>query len=264
MFVERIDQLGRGPQVARSYIGASTIGHDCTAYIALGLRGMPDDPPSEKTFRIFDMGHWIEGEVVDYLRRAGFVIEEVDPSTGEQWRYTLHANFVKGHADGKIIHDHEPLLLEVKSMNAANFNKFVKHGLNKSHPHYFAQMQLLMGMAMWKRGVLIAYNKNTSELAEEIVEFDPIEYSALRHKATSVLSNQVNRLSNTQDHWKCRGCFKKTACKGLAKVEPDCRHCQHSLPHSNGQYFCTLHDWFPEEACDDFRVYNPGFDPFED
>ena len=76
---------------ARAYIGASSIGHECTAYLSFTHRGYPNTPPDERLKRIFRDGHRIENVVVKDMTSAGVHVMEKDPMTGKQWRYTDYA-----------------------------------------------------------------------------------------------------------------------------------------------------------------------------
>ena len=74
---------------ARAYIGASSVGHDCTAMLSFSHRGYPNNPPDQRLKRIFRDGHRIEYVVVSDLTKAGIHVMEKDPMTGKQWRGIL-------------------------------------------------------------------------------------------------------------------------------------------------------------------------------
>ena len=128
----------------RAYIGASSIGHECTAMLAFSHRGYPNTPPDEQLKRIFRDGHRIEDLVVKDMTKAGIHVMEKDPMTGKQWRYTDYEGNSMGNADGIVeLHDGSSAILEIKSMNDQKFKEFLKKGVKTSHPMYYAQMQYL-------------------------------------------------------------------------------------------------------------------------
>jgi hypothetical protein len=87
---------------ARSYIGASSVGHDCTAMLSFSHRGYPDTPPDPKLKRIFRDGHRIEYVVLGDMAKAGVHVMDKDPMTGKQWRYTDYHGNSMGNADGIV------------------------------------------------------------------------------------------------------------------------------------------------------------------
>ena len=168
---------------ARAYIGASSIGHECTAYLSFTHRGYPNTPPDERLKRIFRDGHRIENVVVKDMTNAGVHVMEKDPMTGKQWRYTDYEGHAMGNADGIVeIHDGTSAILEIKSMNDQKFKEFQKKGMKLSHPQYYAQVQYLMGLSKCQKAVLVSYNKNNSQYHHEWVAFDIFYYNSLRQK----------------------------------------------------------------------------------
>jgi len=153
---------------AREYIGASIVGNPCDALLAFNLRGFPNEEPDPKLQRIFSLGHIIEDLVVkDLKERADVRVWEEDGLTGRQHTYEAYGGHVVAHADGHIqlddVEDGDLMILEIKSMNAASFAKFKDKGVKFSHPHYFAQVQMMLGMSGFPRGFFIAYCKDNSE-----------------------------------------------------------------------------------------------------
>ena len=244
----------------RQYIGASIIGNDCTAYIAFCLRGFPEDPIKPKMMRIFTLGHKIEDIVIKDLRDAGYEIIDKDPFTGWQKAYSDRGGHVSAHLDGKILIDGEYMLLEIKSMNDRNWKKFKKVGVQVSHPKYYAQCQMMMGLSDsdMSNAMLVAYNKNTSEYHSEVFEFDEFYYESLRHKIDLVMMRQARKIAKDSEDWRCRVCFRKTVCWQPPRVEPDCNLCQHSVPlEEKKEWWCTYHDKKAILPCDDFLLYAP-------
>ena len=161
----------------RAYIGASSVGHDCTAMLSFSHRGYPDTPPDPKLKRIFRDGHRIEYVVISDMAKSGLHVMDKDPMTGKQWRYTDYHGNSMGNADGIMETEDGMAIVEIKSMNDNKFKEFVKKGVKYSHPMYYAQMQYLMGLSGMSKAVLVSYNKNTSDYHHEWVDFEVFFYN---------------------------------------------------------------------------------------
>ena len=246
---------------ARCYIGASIIGHDCDAAIAFNLRGFPNTTPDPQLKRIFKLGHLIEDVVIADLKRVestlGIQIQDVDIATGKQWTYKTFGGHVSCHTDGIVATADEQLILEIKSMNDGLFNTFYNRGVQRSHPHYFAQVQMYMGMSGLKRTLFIAYNKNRSQYHAEIVDFDPFEWAALQYRIERAVMNQVSRVAHDRSDWRCKGCFKRDVCWEKVQPEQSCTTCQHAMADSDGSWYCTRHENKATDLCSDYQQYRP-------
>ena len=243
----------------RDYIGASAVGHACDAMLAFSLRGYPDDKPGPRLRRIFRMGHILEDEVVRDLKKfANVTVWEKDGLTGKQYSYEELGGHIVCHMDGHIeLADSKMRVLEIKSMNDASWKKFVKEGVKISHPRYFAQCQMMMGMSGIHESFFIAVNKNTSEYHAEIIAFESFEYSHIQDRVNRVLSNQARRISEDESDWRCRDCFKRSVCWGKTNPQKACQTCTHSYASANGGWHCSLHDRPATDVCDQYDVYKP-------
>ena len=230
---------------ARSYIGASSVGHDCTAMLSFSHRGYPDTPPDPKLKRIFRDGHRIEYVVLADMAKAGVHVMDKDPMTGKQWRYTDYHGNSMGNADGIVETDDGMAIVEIKSMNDNKFKEFSKKGVKYSHPMYFAQMQYLMGLAGMDRAVLVSYNKNTSDYHHEWVDFDIFFYNALKQKVEDIINGLGQKISTDEADWRCRGCFKRDACWHGAEPERTMRAC------GNCHASTTSAEWTCSKGCTD-------------
>lgn len=244
---------------ARDYIGASAVGHPCDAMLALSLRGMPDDPASAKLKRIFMMGHILEDRVVrDLKEKADIRVWEVDGLTSRQFAYEAWGGHISCHADGQVEVGDELMLLEVKSMNAASFAKFKNEGVKYSHPRYYAQVQMMMGMSGFQRALFIAICKDNSEYHVEFVDVDPIEASFIESRVERVLKDDVKRIATDPADWRCKDCFKRSICWGKVSVaDATCQSCQHARPTPDGGWHCGLHDRTCIDACAEWKQYMP-------
>lgn len=257
--VKAIDEayVAKKRDKVRTYIGASVIGNECDAYLAYSLRGFPDDAVPPKLKRIFELGHHIEDQVVADLKAAGIAVIERDPMTGQQWTYEGFEGHAICHTDGLIEDsDSEVAILEVKSMNENSFGKFKQGGVMFSHPGYYAQMQMMMGMSGIAQCFFIAYCKNTSEYHAEIVPFNLFFWSSQQHRIERIMTDtDVRRVSTDITSFRCRGCFKMTSCYGMRDPKVECRTCRFSVAGTNAGWWCELHQHDCDLPCPSYEKY---------
>lgn len=235
------------PPYAGSSIGASVIGDDCDALISLQYRGVTDGGISSKQIRTFRLGDAIEDLVVYGLRQAGYHVLDRDPATRKQFTYRDLGGFVVSKVDGHIMGEDWPeaILLEIKSMNNARWGKFSREGVKKSDPKYFAQAQASMGLSGFNFCLIVSMNKNTSEIAVELVEFDQIEWAFLRERAERVLRGSTKRTSKKRDDWRCKWCFKSAPCWGEVPLPKTCKTCVHGDSNIRaGEWQCRAGEEF--------------------
>jgi hypothetical protein len=151
-------------------------------------------------------------------------------------------------------------ILEIKTMNDALFAQLVKRGVKYSHPHYYAQLQFLMGLSGLKQAVLVAYNKNTSAYEVQIVDADVVEQAYLTHHAEKALYNQSRKIAPDALDWRCKDCFKRTACWGATLTPKDkraCHLCQYAQAIPDGSWVCTQTGDIATMPCRHFKIYHP-------
>ncbi|MBM38626.1 MAG: hypothetical protein CMO97_06085 [Woeseia sp.] len=257
--VEAIDagflQASRNSEETRCYIGAST-GHDCVARLQLSLRGFPSDPVDAQLQRIFREGHRLEYQIVrDLKERANLRVYEKDSLTGKQHSRSWLGGHIVCHSDGLVdFEDGSPLsILEIKTMNEANFNKFVSYGVKASHKKYYSQMMMMLAMFGIERSLFISYCKNNSKYHAEIVHFDQSEWDEIYNNIQAALDGHAGRIASYPEDWRCKMCFKKTACWENPKLSPACRFCKHSKPNEKGGFSCKLTGKEETEACEKFE-----------
>lgn len=253
------DAYAREPQQRpRQYIGASVVGNPCDAYLAFSLRGFPEDVPPPRLKRVFCLGHMLEDEVVRDLKRAGVRVSEKDQLTGRQYTYEDFGGHISSHADGHVEFDDGVLrLLEIKSMNRASWGKFVEDGVRRSHPRYFAQMQMLMGLSGITSCLIVAYCKDTSDYHAEVVEFDEFEWASLKVRIETALRGEAKRVATDRSDWRCKGCFRMSVCWMGADVPKRCSTCALAQPDPHGGWWCSRHERAAVALCADWKVYEP-------
>ncbi len=253
-FSTAIDDCEMLAELPRIYLGGSILGEECTRKLWYGFHHYPKKPFPRRIKRIFDLGHSIEKLVVEVLRTAATVID-LDPETGRQFEVRFRGGHVRGHTDGVIKSDYlsnqcDPYLLEIKSMKNAQFNWLKSKGVEISHTKYADQMQVYMHgsdqfMADQKRleqACFVAYNKDTSELHIEEIEYNADEAKRLVQKADDIvhMSDIPVRPYNGPQWWACKMCDFREVCWQDKPVTPtSCRQCKWCFPVEQGGWICN-------------------------
>lgn len=232
----------------RPHLGASLIGHACERFLWLTFRWVEAKKFPGRMLRLFETGQLEESRFVKNLRRIGIEIHDVTPD-GKQWRVSDLGGHFGGSMDGagagfpeapKTWH-----VIEFKTHNDKSFNDLVKNGVQKAKPQHYAQMQVYMGLTGMERAFYLAVNKNTDELYEERVTFDPIEFAKLKARAERVINANEPplRCSNDPSWYQCKMCDFHEHCHGEKAPAVNCRTCAHSTPITavgdNGFWHCA-------------------------
>ena len=205
------DYLSTRPQdEPRLYVGASSIGHPCERKIWYGYKGIAGEPITPTTRRTFDIGHKLEGLILDYLKQSKnyvfIALNQCDKDIPE----------FQGTPDGiwKDYQDNPLGIIEVKTARDSSFRVFVKKGLKEWYPAYYAQVQAYMGMSGIHKTYLIAINKDTSELWDEQVLYDDWYYSHLKAKAQRVIVSiePPERIHSSPMYFVCKSCQYRKIC----------------------------------------------------
>lgn len=206
----------------RNYVGASAIGHACCRKIWYEFNGYEGERISEKLKLTFDIGKIIEKKILNYFDLYLDNPNIVDYNNTEFQDKTIKK--FKGNCDAIIrIITIEPdikgsfsklIILEIKTANNASFNKFKKDGLKTWNEQYYAQVQSYMGMSDIHESILLVINKDTSEMCEEWVEYDPIYYGVLRQKAKDIIEAKEPppRINESPLFYICSMCKFKKIC----------------------------------------------------
>ena len=196
----------------RHYLGASSIGHACARSIWYKYNQYPSEHITLRQARTFAIGKKLEGLVIDCLKDAGLNI-------ATEW-YDLKDKDVpefQGHVDGVLLNDSgNPIaIIEIKTARDSSFNIFVRRGLKYWYPIYYAQIQAYMGMSGIHEAYVIALNKDTSDIHDEKVFFNPSFYEDLKSKATYIIDRGDEpppRINQSPMYFLCQGCSYKGVC----------------------------------------------------
>lgn len=201
----------------RKYIGASSIGHDCNRSIWYGYNGAPKAGIPAQLRTTFDIGKRLESLPLDYLEQSGLTI--VKPTKENDWLFCKDndVSFFQGHMDALLMLSNEsPIVVEIKTAKNSSFNNFKNKGLRIWSSAYHAQLQSYMGMSGYRRAVLIAINKDTSEFHHEWVEFDQKFYSELKMRALAIgsIDEPPERINRSPLFIVCKNCCYRGVCHG--------------------------------------------------
>lgn len=190
---------------------------------------------SADLYRIFSMGHDAEDRIAQYLRLAGFNLLTEKPD-GQQFGFEKLPDpetgipRMRGFADGVFIDGPTelaeqnlvyPFLWECKALNDKKWKEMVKKGVKKSHPKYYAQVQLYMGVMdlTGSPALLTAMNRNTGELHYEFIEYNEAHAQQIIDRGIHVVSTkhplELPRINNDWTQAPCTWCAYKSTCKKM-------------------------------------------------
>ena len=209
----------------RRYIGASSIGHPCRRYIGYRTKSNEllevSDKIDSKMAITFEIGKKLESMLLDYLEKANVNIEKPSKNNNQLELFDADIEQFRGHADG-IIHfgTESCAILEIKTAKNSSFERFKSKGLLQWSETYYAQLQSYMGMSKAKQGVLLAINKDNSELHCEWVNFDNGYYLKLRDKAIAIYrsESEPEKVNQSPIYMLCNKCTFKGVCHGPVRT----------------------------------------------
>lgn len=221
---------------------------------------------------IFETGeHW-EARLVQRLRDAGMVVEDLDPQTGEQWRIVFAGGHGSGRTDGKVSNVPSAAktvhVFEAKSHNDRSFKALLKAGcVREGKPEHYAQVQAYMHHQHLTRALYLAVNKNDDSLYAERIEYDPVFAAQIDAKAERIVT------SDRRPPCTCPVYFLKAGygCAPNDGLMPqrNCRSCMHSTAHLDGDARWSCARWGRDLTLDEQRagcpqhLFNPTAVPGE-
>jgi len=245
----------------RSYLGGSVIGRECERQLWYSFRWC--QPPGQefdgRMRRLFNRGHREEATFVDELRGISCKVHDIDPSTGQQFRFKALGGHFAGGIDGVLQGVPEaPKTLhigEFKTHNDKSFQALVKQGVAAAKPEHYAQMQVYMHLAseLWghvgenhfKRALYLAVNKNDDTLHAERIRYDEAEALRLIAKAERIIyaAEPLPRLSEDPAFFKCKFCPMSATCHTATLPPVSCRTCLHATPEPDGDGRWSCAKW---------------------
>lgn len=230
------------PEKPRQHLGASMLGHSCDRWLWLSFRWAVREEFSGRMLRLFRRGHNEEATVISDLRAIGVDVSDT------QSRVDFGAH-VSGSTDGvaKFVPGSEktPHVLEIKTHSKKSFDDLEKHGVMKSKPVHYAQMQVYMLGLKLERALYYAVCKDDDRIYTERVKLDKgIAQKLVERGRRITLSDRMPPPLSTDPTWyECRFCPAHGFChkKELPKTF-SCRTCAHSTAKEDSTWRCEKHE----------------------
>lgn len=224
----------------RPHLGASLIGRECERALWYTFRWAGSEKHEGRLLRLFERGQREEAVFVANLRAIGCTVHDVDPRTGEQFRFTDVAGHMGGSMDAVALGVPEAPATwhccEFKTHNAKSFKALADKGVAEAKPEHAAQMQLYMHWSGMVRALYLAVNKDTDELYSERLRYDKAAVETLIEKAGRIIlaDNPPARLSERPDWYQCRWCQFHGICHEGKLPAVNCRTCAHATSELDG------------------------------
>lgn len=255
--------------VRRTYLGMSSLGHECERYLWYNFRWAGQEQFTAKTLRIFEDGHRTEDLMASRICAAGFEL------TGQQDGWSDFGGHLKGHCDGiikgLIQAPNTPHIWENKAVNEKKFEKLKKlraanekTALSQWDKTYYAQQILYMDYSGLDRAWMTVTTPGGRDHTAVRTEADPAHAMRLRAKAERIIfnDNAPDRVSNNEKIPPCVWCSMADICRGRQAAERNCRTCVHVSVEQDGTWKCAKFNTTltEQDGCEHHR-YNPAFVP---
>jgi len=208
-------------ELPRPYLGASMVGHECARRIQYDWWCKPELPA--RTREIFDRGHYFEERSRRHFIATGFKF-----APPEALAFSAVDGVLRGHADGIIIHGPNlpgayliyPALWEHKCINTRSWRTLERDGLEKTFPHYAAQVALYQAyLNVTNPALFTATNADTCEWLHFLVPFNTERAQFWSDRAVNIIEatragELLPRAFDNSDDWRCRMCPHKKRCWG--------------------------------------------------
>lgn len=179
----------------------------CGRAIFFKFKNVPREKMEARILRLFDHGDYIQMQILNTLFSMGLVrASEVNIPPQE---------LVSGRADAIITLNNELYVVDFKSMNSMIFKN-----LKEPKEENVNQIQLYLHYFKIPKGILLYISKDTSELKEFVIKYDPALARVLL-KSLETLKTKIDkdvvpeRLADYPDNWQCQYCQFREIC-GMA------------------------------------------------
>lgn len=241
----------------RKHLGASLIGDACYRKLWFGFRWAYRKKNDGRQLRLYNRGHREEARFTEWLKFKGYVVNELDPATGEQWRVSAIGGHFGGSQDGEVFlppkfEYNEVLLLEYKTNGTGPaFNSLIDKGVALSKTQHFDQMSTYGRLKGYKYALYLNVCKNDDNIHSEIVKLDWQRGEKLEEKARVIILSQEPppRIAENPSAMACKYCDFAELCYYRVPCEKNCRSCKNAKPVDNNEWYCSK--WsavIPEEA----------------
>lgn len=176
----------------------------CGRAIFFKFKNVPREKMEARVLRMFDHGDYIQMQILSILFSLGIVrASEVNIPPQE---------LVSGRADAVITLDNELYVVDFKSMNSMIFKS-----LTGPKDENVNQLQLYLHYFKIPKGILLYINKDTLELKEFLIQYNPALSRALLEELKNLkikIDKDVlpQRLPDYPQNWQCQYCQFREIC----------------------------------------------------
>lgn len=237
------------PQRLSRRLGASILGQECERRLWYAFRWCAVEKFDGRMLRLFNRGHREEQLFVEELRGIGCKVQDVDPSTSEQFEFTGCGGHLVAKIDGVALGVPEAPKtwhnLSFKTINAKGFASMEKNGVAKEKPEHVAQNQIEMHLSKLTRTLYLNVCKDTDDLHVERIRYDEAEGVRLEAKAERVIfaPEPLPGISADPAFYKCKFCPAATVCHTAKLPLASCRTCLHATPERDGDGRWSCAKW---------------------
>jgi hypothetical protein len=243
-----------------SRLGASGIGEECIRKIWFNWRGFSKKQFEGRMLRLFETGHLQEDRVIQDLIRSGKEVYFVN-EYGSQYEFEHDSGHFICKVDGVIKHQDKNHLLEIKTHNKKSFSALQRHGVEKSKPVHYSQMQISMYLGHFTRGLYVSLCKDDEHYYIEKIKEDKAHQKSLIKKIESLINARMRPTGISEDAsiFACKFCDHKDVCVKETKPLFHCRSCVNAIPINNGGWNCDLHGTLLNKqqqliGCEDYQA----------
>lgn len=184
----------------------------CPRQVFFKFKKAPKAEIEPRILRVFDEGDFIHMRLMGVLISLG-IVRATEAKIPPQ-------EIISGRADAIVsLEGGKPYVLDFKSISSFGFN-----GLDKPKQEHVKQIQLYMHYFKIPQGILLYENKNSQELAEFVLEYDPELVQKLLEEF-EVLKKQIAQNSIPPippeivgwPKWPCQYCEYLELCQKVEK-----------------------------------------------
>jgi hypothetical protein len=171
---------------------------------------------------------------------------------------------MKGHFDGVVLGLRESPktyhLLECKTMKASKFKEYLKAGMEKHEPKYWAQGHFYAVEEGLTRIAFMVSCKDTDEMFIERVHASKDVHAAILSTARAIVYAEAPPDGVSQDpgFWLCRFCDYSSLCYEARVPDVSCRTCVHATPEKGGKWTCYRELPMVDHRCPE-HLFIPAF-----
>lgn len=191
----------RNREQTRFYI---TDAGKCPRAIFFKFKKVPREEMEARILRMFDHGDYMQMQILSTLFSLG-IVRASEVTTPPQ-------ELISGRADAIITLDNELYVVDIKSMNSMIFK-----GLLQPKEENINQIQLYLHFFKIPKGILLYVNKDTLELKEFLINYNPNLAPSLLKDLTE-LKTKIDkniippRLPDYSQNWQCSYCAFREIC----------------------------------------------------